>query len=65
MEVGVCRVVAEVQVDKAAWAETGARWMQVEAAGAQEVTWACQKMKLKRQLGIQTWSLSGRHLKGA
>lgn len=27
------------QAEKTAWAEAGARWMQLEAAGAQNVLW--------------------------
>lgn len=46
-------VVVEFQADKAAWAEGGARRMQVEAARAQNKMWECQKMMLKRQIGIQ------------
>lgn len=47
--------VAEFQAEKTAWAEAGARQMQLEAAGARNVMWRVMKMKwrLKRQIGIQ------------
>lgn len=46
--------VAEFQAEKTAWAEAGARQMQLEAAGARNVMWRVMKMKwrLKRQIGI-------------
>ena len=48
---GAWGVVAELQVDEAAWAEAGARQMQVAAAGAQNKIGEGQRIKLKRQVG--------------
>lgn len=44
-------MVAELQVDKAAWAEAGASQMQVAAAGAQNKIGEGQRIKLKGQVG--------------